>query len=53
MSDEEKIVSSQIRMPKASWMELKKLAQKEKRSINKEIVYLLEKYIREYEKENK
>ena len=47
MNEPLKIVNSQIRIPKDSWEDLKKLAQTEKRSINQELVYIVEKYIEE------
>lgn len=41
------MISSQIRIPEETWEKLKKIAEKEKRSINAQLVYILEKFIEE------
>lgn len=46
------MVSSQIRIPEDLWEELKKIADKEKRSVNSEMVYIIQKYIEEQKKED-
>lgn len=46
------MISSQIRIPEELWEELKKIAEKEKRSVNSELVYIIEKYIEEQKKED-
>ena len=48
----ESIVSSNIRVNEISWEKLKEIAKTNKRSLNKEIEYLIDKAIKEYEKEN-
>ena len=44
------MISSNIRVPEELWERLRKTAEKEKRSINAEINYIIEKYIEEQEK---
>lgn len=44
------IVNSQIRVPEELWDKLKEISEKEERSINAQLVYILKKYIEEYEK---
>ena len=51
--DKIKTVNSQIRIPKETWLELKKIALKEKRSINAQLIYIIEKFIKEETKEEK
>lgn len=46
------IVSSNIRVEEESWDKLRIIASKNKRSINKEIEYLIDERIKEFEKEN-
>ena len=46
-----KMISSNIRVPEDLWDKLRKLAEKEKRSINSELNYIIEKHIEEKEKE--
>lgn len=41
------MISSNIRVPEDIWEELKKIADKEERSINSQIVYIIKKYIDE------
>lgn len=41
------MISSNIRVPEDIWEELKKIADKEERSINSQIVYIIKKYIEE------
>ncbi len=45
------IVSSNIRVEEESWDKLRIIASINKRSINKEIEYLIDQRIKEYEKE--
>ena len=45
------MISSNIRVPEEIWEKIKKIAETEKRSINSQIVYIMEKYIEEKEKE--
>ena len=44
------MISSNIRVPEDIWEELKKLANKEERSVNAQIVYIIKKYIEEQNK---
>lgn len=41
------MISSNIRVPEDVWEELKKIADKEERSVNSQIVYIIKKYIEE------
>lgn len=51
MDKAQKMVNSQIRIPEKSWEKVKKLASNEKRSINSELIYIIEKYLKENKKE--
>ena len=46
------IVTCTIRVNEESWEKLKRIAEKNKRSMNKEIEYIIDKRIEEFEKEN-
>ncbi len=46
------IVSCNIRVEEQAWEKLRVIASVNKRSINKEIKYLIDKRIQEFEKEN-
>lgn len=46
------IVSSNIRVEEESWYKLRIIASNNKRSINKEIEYLIDQRIKEYEEKN-
>ena len=41
------MISSNLRIPEELWEKLKKIAQKEERSINSQIIYIIKKYIEE------
>ena len=43
------MVNSQIRIPEELWDKIKEISENEERSINSQIVYILKKYIEEYE----
>lgn len=45
------MISSQIRIPEELWEELKKLAEKEQRSVNSQLIFIIKKYIEEQKKE--
>lgn len=47
------MISSNIRVPYELWEELKKIAEKEQRSINSQIVYLIKKCVDEKKELNK
>lgn len=47
------MISSNIRVPEELWNELKKIAEKEERSINSQLIYIIKKYIEEKNKEKK
>lgn len=44
------MISSNIRIPEDLWEELKKIASKEERSINAQLIYIIKKYIEEQNK---
>lgn len=44
------MISSNIRVPEDLWEELKKIANKEERSINAQLIYIIKKYIEENKK---
>lgn len=44
------MISSNIRVPEDLWEELKKIADKEERSVNAQIIFLIKKCIEENEK---
>lgn len=44
------MISSNIRIPEDLWEELKKIASKEERSINAQLIYIIKKYIEEQQK---
>lgn len=44
------MISSNIRVPEDLWEELKKIANKEERSVNAQIIYIIKKYIEEQQK---
>ncbi len=46
------MISSNIRVDEIAWEKLKEIAKKNKRSMNKEIEYLIDSCIEEYEKIN-
>ena len=45
------MISSNIRVPEDLWEELKKIANKEERSINAQLIYIIKKYIEEQNKQ--
>ena len=47
------MISSNIRVPEELWERLKVIADKEKRSMNSELIYIIEKYVEEQEKKTK
>lgn len=44
------MIFSNIRVPEDLWEELKKIANKEERSINAQLIYIIKKYIEEQNK---
>lgn len=46
------MISSNIRVPEEIWERLKKQANKEERSINSQIIYIIKKYLEEQEKKD-
>ena len=44
------MINSQIRIPEEIWNKIKEISEKEERSINAQIIYILKKYTEEYEK---
>lgn len=46
------MISSNIRIPEELWEKLKEIAEKEKRSMNSQLIYIIEKYIKEKEQQN-
>ena len=47
------MINSQIRIPEELWEELKNVAEKEERSINSQLIYIIKKYIEEKKDEKK
>lgn len=43
------MINSQIRIPEELWEKIKEISEKEERSINAQLVYILKKYVEEYE----
>ena len=46
MEKNKTMIHTQFRVPKETWEKLKVLAKKERRSINSEIVYVIEEYLK-------
>lgn len=46
------MINSQIRIPEEIWENIKNISEKEERSINSQIIYILKKFIEEYNKNN-
>ena len=46
------MVTSNIRVPEDLWEELRKIAEKEERSINSQLIFIIKKYIEEQKKED-
>ncbi len=46
------MVTSNIRIPEDLWEELRKIAEKEERSINSQLIFIIKKFIEEKEKED-
>lgn len=44
------MISSNIRVPEEIWNKIREISEKEERSINAQIVYILKKFAEEYEK---
>lgn len=44
------MINSQIRIPEEIWNLIKKISEEEERSVNAQIVYILKKFVEEYEK---
>lgn len=44
------MITSQIRIPEDIWNKIKEISEKEERSINAQLIYILKKYVEEYEK---
>ena len=44
------MITSNIRIPEEIWEEIRKISENEERSINSQIIYILKKYIEEYNK---
>lgn len=47
------MISSNIRVSEDLWNDLKKIANKEERSMNSQIIYIIKKYIEENKNEQK
>lgn len=45
------MITSQIRIPEELWAEIRKLAEKEERSINSQIIYIFKKFVEQEKKE--
>ena len=46
------MVTSNIRVPEDLWEELRKIAEKEERSINSQLIFIIKKFIEEQKKED-
>ncbi len=46
------MINSQIRIPEELWNKIKEISEKEERSINSQIIYILKIYAEEYEKKD-
>ena len=46
------MINSQIRIPEELWNKIKEISEKEERSINSQIIYILKTYAEEYEKKD-
>lgn len=46
------ITNTQLRIKSATYAKVKKIAEEKERSINKQINFIIEQYIKEYEKVN-
>ena len=44
------MINSQIRIPEELWDKIREISKYEERSINSQIIYILKKYIDDYEK---
>lgn len=44
------MITSNLRIPEETWKELKRIALEENRSINSEIIQIIQEYIKEYNK---
>ena len=47
------MVSSNIRVPEVIWDKIREISEKEERSMNAQIVFILKTFIEKYEEENK
>ena len=47
------MISSNVRIPEELWKELKKQAEKEERSINSQLIFILRKYLDDVKKDIK
>lgn len=43
------MISSNIRVPEELWEKLKEIAEKEERSINSQLIYIIKKYLEEHQ----
>ncbi len=46
------MITSNIRIPEDLWEQLRVISEKEKRSINSQLIYIIEKYIEEQKKKS-
>lgn len=44
------MITSNVRIPEEIWEKIRKISEKEERSINAQIIYILKKFAEEYEK---
>lgn len=47
------MITSQVRVPEEIWNEIRKIAEKEQRSINSQVIYIFQKYIEQQKKDSK
>lgn len=44
------MITSQVRVPEDIWNEIRKIAEKEQRSMNSQIIYIFQKFLEEQKK---
>lgn len=46
------MITSQVRIPEEIWEEIRKIAEKEQRSVNSQIIYIFQKFLENQKKED-
>lgn len=47
------MITSNVRIPEDIWNEIRKIAEKEQRSMNSQIIYIFQRFLEEQKKDNK